>query len=92
MLPVLINMDGFYNSYTTEPVEVYDLAEVDRYLPPYDPPVKLDPAEPHTLHGGTGPHLFMEMRYQMWQAMDHALAVAARPTRSLARCSGAATG
>jgi len=76
MLPVLINMDGFYNSYTTEPVEVYDLAEVDRYLPPYDPPVKLDPAEPHTLHGGTGPHLFMEMRYQMWQAMDHALAVA----------------
>ena len=48
----------------------------DRYLPPYDPPVKLDPAEPHTLHGGTGPHLFMEMRYQMWQAMDHALAVA----------------
>jgi len=76
MLPVLINMDGFYNSYTTEPIDVYDVQDVDRYLPAYDPPIKLDPEEPHTLHGGTGPHLFMEMRYQMWQAMEHALTVA----------------
>jgi pyruvate/2-oxoacid:ferredoxin oxidoreductase alpha subunit len=76
MLPVLVNMDGFYNSYTTEPVNVYDVEAVDRYLPPYSPPVKLDPEEPHTLHGGTGPHLFMEMRYQMWQAMDSALEIA----------------
>jgi len=76
MLPVLINMDGFYNSYTTEPIEVYDIQDVDRYLPAYRPPVKLDPDEPHTLHGGTGPHLFTEMRYQMWQAMEQALTVA----------------
>jgi len=76
MLPVLVNMDGFYNSYTTEPIDVYDISDVDGYLPPYNPPVKLDPGEPHTLHGGTGPHLFMEMRYQMSQAMDHALHVA----------------
>ncbi len=76
MLPVLVNMDGYYNSYTTEPVDVYDIEDVDRYLPPYNPPVKLDPNEPHTLHGGTGPHLFMEMRYQMWEAMEHARAVA----------------
>jgi pyruvate/2-oxoacid:ferredoxin oxidoreductase alpha subunit len=76
MLPVLVNMDGFYNSYTTEPIDFYDIKEVDRYLPAYDPPVKLDPEEPHTLHGGTGPHLFMEMRYQNWQAMEHSLSVA----------------
>ncbi|MFZ5916446.1 MAG: pyruvate ferredoxin oxidoreductase [Chloroflexota bacterium] len=76
MLPVLVNMDGFYNSYTTEPVIIDDIEAVDRFLPPYDPPVKLDPEEPHTLHGGTGPPLFMEMRYQMWQAMEHALTVA----------------
>jgi pyruvate/2-oxoacid:ferredoxin oxidoreductase alpha subunit len=76
LLPVMVNMDGFYNSYTTEPIEIYDQQLVDGYLPPYDPPVKLDPKEPHTLHGGTGPHLFMEMRYQMSQAMDHSLAVA----------------
>lgn len=76
MLPVMVNMDGFYNSYTTEPIDIYDMAALDRYLPPYDPPVKLDPKEPRTLHGGTGPHLFMEMRYQAWQAMEHSLDVA----------------
>jgi pyruvate ferredoxin oxidoreductase alpha subunit len=88
MLPVLVNMDGFYNSYTTEPIEIYDLEEVDRYLPPYDPPVKLDPGEPHTLHGGTGPHLFMEMRYQAWQAMDHALTVARQADEEFGRLFG----
>ena len=76
MLPVMVNMDGFYNSYTTEPIDVYDRDVVDSYLPPYDPPVKLDPDEPHTLHGGTGPHLFTEMRYQMWEAMEGALDIA----------------
>jgi pyruvate/2-oxoacid:ferredoxin oxidoreductase alpha subunit len=76
LLPVLVNMDGFYNSYTTEPIDIYDQADIDRYLPPFEPQIKLDPQEPHTLHGGTGPHLFMEMRYQAAQAMDHALSVA----------------
>ncbi len=88
MLPVMINMDGFYNSYTTEPIEVYDLAAVDRYLPPYDPPVKLDPKEPHTLHGGTGPHLFTEMRYQAWQAMEHGLDVAREADEEFGRIFG----
>lgn len=76
MMPVLLNMDGFHNSYTSEPIVIEDLEKVDRFLPPFDPPLKLDPQEPHTLHGGTGPHLFMEMRYQMWQAMEESLAVA----------------
>jgi pyruvate ferredoxin oxidoreductase alpha subunit len=88
MLPVLVNMDGFYNSYTTEPIDVYDLEEVDGYLPAYDPPVKLDPKEPHTLHGGTGPHLFMEMRYQMWQAMEHSLTVARQADQAFGEMFG----
>ena len=88
LLPVMINMDGFYNSYTTEPIDIYDLDDVDRYLPPYDPPVKLDPQEPHTLHGGTGPHLFTEMRYQAWQAMEHALEVAREADEEFGRIFG----
>jgi len=92
MLPVLINMDGFYNSYTTEPVTIHDIKDVDRYLPPYEPPVKLDPKEPHTLHGGTGPHLFMEMRYQMWQAMEHALDIAREADDEFGRMFGSSYG
>ncbi len=92
MLPVLINMDGFYNSYTTEPIDVHDIEAVDDYLPPYDPPVKLDPEEPRTLHGGTGPHLFAEMRYQNWEAMQEALPLAKEIDEEFGRLFGASYG
>jgi pyruvate ferredoxin oxidoreductase alpha subunit len=36
-LPVLVNLDGFHLSFTREPVELPDPAEVDAYLPPFEP-------------------------------------------------------
>ncbi|MBZ0094351.1 MAG: hypothetical protein K8H75_03085 [Sulfuricella sp.] len=36
-LPVIVNMDGFYLSFTREPVEIPDQAAVDRFLPRFDP-------------------------------------------------------
>jgi pyruvate ferredoxin oxidoreductase alpha subunit len=35
-LPVLVNMDGFYLSFTREPVEIPDQEAVQRFLPGYD--------------------------------------------------------
>jgi pyruvate ferredoxin oxidoreductase alpha subunit len=36
-LPVLVNLDGFYLSFTREPVAIPKQADVDRFLPPFDP-------------------------------------------------------
>jgi len=36
-LPVIVNLDGFYLSFTREPVEIPDPESVARFLPPYDP-------------------------------------------------------
>lgn len=36
-LPVIVNLDGFYLSFTREPVALPDPAEVRRFLPPFDP-------------------------------------------------------
>ena len=36
-LPVIVNLDGFYLSFTREPVEIPDDKKVDQFLPPYDP-------------------------------------------------------
>ena len=36
-LPVIVNLDGFYLSFTREPVELPDPATVREFLPPYDP-------------------------------------------------------
>jgi len=36
-LPVIVNLDGFYLSFTREPVEIPTPEAVARFLPPYDP-------------------------------------------------------
>lgn len=36
-LPVIVNLDGFYLSFTREPVEIPEQEAVDRFLPPFDP-------------------------------------------------------
>jgi pyruvate ferredoxin oxidoreductase alpha subunit len=36
-LPVVVNLDGFYLSFTREPVDIPDRAAVAGFLPPYDP-------------------------------------------------------
>jgi pyruvate ferredoxin oxidoreductase alpha subunit len=36
-LPVLVNLDGFYLSFTREPVEIPAANEVDRFLPAFSP-------------------------------------------------------
>lgn len=37
MLPAIVNMDGFYLSFTREPVSLPEQGAVDRFLPPYQP-------------------------------------------------------
>jgi len=36
-LPVIVNLDGFYLSFTREPVEIPDPDSVREFLPPHDP-------------------------------------------------------
>lgn len=36
-LPVIVNLDGFYLSFTREPVTLPDAGKVSQFLPPYDP-------------------------------------------------------
>lgn len=36
-LPAIVNLDGFYLSFTREPVELPDAAEARAFLPPFDP-------------------------------------------------------
>jgi pyruvate ferredoxin oxidoreductase alpha subunit len=36
-LPVIVNMDGFYLSFTREPVELPRADAVDAFIPPFDP-------------------------------------------------------
>ncbi|HUG41667.1 MAG TPA: hypothetical protein VMM12_14355 [Longimicrobiales bacterium] len=71
-LPVMISLDAFFLSHTSEPVDIPDQAIVDEFLPPRVARVKLDTDEPCALNGLVAPGSYMEMRRDQQDAMDRA--------------------
>jgi pyruvate/2-oxoacid:ferredoxin oxidoreductase alpha subunit len=69
-LPVMVILDAFFLSHTYEPVDIPDQEHVDRFLPPMQAKIKLDTAEPHALGQMVPPGAYMEMRYDIQQAME----------------------
>src|SRR3989304_4374608 len=72
LLPVMVCMDGFLITHTYEPVEVFNQDEVDRFLPPYDPPYVLDPKKPLTFGSFAEPDKYMETRYILHHTLEKA--------------------
>ena len=62
-MPVMVCMDGFILTHAFERVDMPSQAEVDAFLPPYEPRQVLDPAEPVSIGAMVGPEAFMEVRY-----------------------------
>lgn len=62
-MPVMVCMDGFILTHAVERVDIPEQAQVDAYLPPFDPRQMLDPAEPISIGAMVGPEAFMEVRY-----------------------------
>src|SRR5512147_1045623 len=62
-MPVMVCMDGFILTHAYERVDMPGQAEVDAFLPPYEPRQVLDPAEPVSIGAMVGPEAFMEVRY-----------------------------
>jgi pyruvate ferredoxin oxidoreductase alpha subunit len=77
LLPLIVNMDGFYLSFTREPVEVPDLETVRNFLPPYQPKHAFFKASQPMAQGVTvlGGSLYSYFKYQMHLASLKALEV-----------------
>jgi pyruvate ferredoxin oxidoreductase alpha subunit len=56
-------MDGFILTHAYERVDMPTQAQVDAFLPPYEPRQVLDVAEPVSIGAMVGPEAFMEVRY-----------------------------
>jgi pyruvate ferredoxin oxidoreductase alpha subunit len=73
-LPVMVCMDGFILTHAYERIDIPDQAQVDRYLPPYEPRQVLDPNDPVTIGAMVGAEAFTEVRYlahaKQLQALD----------------------
>ncbi len=62
-LPVMVCMDGFILTHAYERVDMPTQADVDAFLPAYEPRQVLDPAQPVSMGAMVGPEAFMEVRY-----------------------------
>ncbi len=69
LLPIMVNFDGFIVSHVVESLEEWSPEEVRRFLPPYDPPYRLDVDNPWTFGPVGIPDIYLETR----KAHDEAL-------------------
>jgi pyruvate ferredoxin oxidoreductase alpha subunit len=90
--PVMVCMDGFLLTHASERVDLPNQAEVDAFLPPYEPRQVLDPADPVSIGAMVGPEAFTEVRFlageRMRQALELIPAVAADFASQFGRTSG----
>lgn len=68
-LPVMVILDAFFLSHTSEPVEIPEQALVDEFLPRREARLRLDPADPRAFGALVRPEDYMEMRWDQQEAM-----------------------
>jgi pyruvate ferredoxin oxidoreductase alpha subunit len=89
-LPVIVNFDGFFLSFTREPVEIPDLESVRQFLPAFQPKHPGFRASQPVAHGVAvldGPS-YSFFRYQMHRAMENALDAHAKAADDFERLFG----
>jgi pyruvate/2-oxoacid:ferredoxin oxidoreductase alpha subunit len=92
LLPALVNLDAFYVSHALEPVSIPAQALVDAYLPPFDPPHRLDPARPESWGNVVSQDMFYRHRQAAEEAMARVPQLAADADREWAERSGRSWG
>jgi len=74
-VPVMVCMDGFLLTHASERADIPAPAQVDTFLPRYDPRQVLDPGDPVSIGAMVGPEAFTEVRYLAHERMQQALQV-----------------
>ena len=87
-LPVMTMMDGFVLTHTYEPIKRMGQDQVDQYLPPYEPVVKLDVERPLTFGAFAMPDTYHEIRYMLNRAMMNSKGVIEQAFREFGEVFG----
>jgi len=72
LLPFMVCMDGFKLTHAYEPVNLHTQEMIDEFLPPYEPVAKLSVEKPLTFGAYAPPHIYMEFRVALQNAMERA--------------------
>ena len=91
-LPIMVCMDGFILTHAYEGVDIPTQAQVDAYLPPYEPRQVLDPSDPVSIGAMVGPEAFTEVRYLAHAKQMQALELIPQLAREFEEQFGRASG
>ncbi len=69
LLPVMVNFDGFILTHVIEPIWMFEKEEVEGFIPPYEPPYRLDPGRPVTMGPVGLPDVYTEVKKQQEEAI-----------------------
>jgi pyruvate ferredoxin oxidoreductase alpha subunit len=90
--PVMVCVDGFVLTHAYERVDIPLQAQVDAFLPPFEPMQVLDCDEPVSIGAMVGPDAYFEVRYlqhqKQLQALEAIPAVALEFARGFGRSAG----
>lgn len=76
LTPTMVDIDGFYCSHLTEPVNVPDQSEADEFINDFVPvSLQLDTENPYALDNLTSPEIFTEIKYEQMLGMEAAAPV-----------------
>lgn len=89
-VPVLVNLDGFFLSFTREPVELPEIEQVREFLPPFTPSQPVFRGSQPVAQGVAvlEGSLYSYFRYQLHRAVNHAAAVHAVAAADFRRIFG----
>ncbi|MEM0214867.1 MAG: transketolase C-terminal domain-containing protein [Archaeoglobaceae archaeon] len=88
LLPFMVCMDGFKLTHAYEPVDLLDQELVDSFLPPYKPKAYMTTKRPLAFGCYAPPHIYMEFRVAMQNAMERAKTIMENVFREWAEISG----
>ncbi|MBA7477317.1 Pyruvate synthase subunit PorA [subsurface metagenome] len=63
LLPVMIHLDGFHISHMIEPILLPEQDEADKFIPPNQYPLPLDPAKPVSMGDFAPPIIYSEAKW-----------------------------
>lgn len=75
ILPVVVNLDGFVLTHVIEPIDMPNQAEVDAYLPVFEPQQKLDIANPISMGMVGMPEVYTEAKKACLDALENSYPV-----------------
>ncbi len=61
-LPVMVHLDGFHLTHMVEPICIPEQSKVDKFIPPYQYPLPLDPDKPVTMGAFAPPYVYTEAK------------------------------